>query len=139
LSFSQNFFGARPSFRHISWLFSNGYFSGYINIGRDIFCECFPTLTIAEFWTFRHRNVSAPFIQIHVVVKCHFYGIKHILVQVPNRWGAETLCTPIAYCWQWVHFILFCFIIRPKKNICSFPVTRPTLNISTDPKYIHRL
>jgi hypothetical protein len=44
-----------------------------------------------EFWTFRHRNVSAPFIQI--AVNCHFYGIKHILVQVLNRWGAETSCT----------------------------------------------
>ena len=44
-----------------------------------------------EFWTFRHRDVSAPFIQI--VLKCHFYGIKHILVQVPNRRGAETSCT----------------------------------------------
>jgi hypothetical protein len=46
---------------------------------------------VREFWTFRHRDVSAPFIQI--VVNCHFYRIKHIFVQVPNRRCAETSCT----------------------------------------------
>jgi hypothetical protein len=40
-----------------------------------------------EFWTFWHRDISAPFIQI--VVNCHFYGIKHILIQIPNCRGAE--------------------------------------------------